>query len=52
MESNVQAQRFWERAVAAFTGNAARPMCMELGGKHWDVFAFESRQLTDGAITR
>jgi predicted acetyltransferase len=52
MQSNVQAQRFWGKAITAFTGKTIRPMRVEMGGKRWRVFAFESRQRADNAITK
>jgi predicted acetyltransferase len=43
MESNSPARRFWERAVASFTGAEAGPVRVEKGGKWWSVFSFESK---------
>jgi len=43
MQANPRALPFWERAVAAFTGEAIRPAPVEKSGKRWHVFSFESR---------
>jgi predicted acetyltransferase len=42
MESNQSAFCFWERATAAFTGEAVRPGRFEKNGEEWYVFSFES----------
>lgn len=42
MEANHSAQKFWERAVALFTGAPASSARVRKDGKVWDVFSFES----------
>lgn len=42
MEANVSARRFWAGAVAMFVGEAIQPVCVEKGGKRWEVFSFQS----------
>jgi predicted acetyltransferase len=41
MEANVSARRFWERAIAAFTGQAAQAVRVEKAEEGWDIFSFE-----------
>jgi predicted acetyltransferase len=43
MESNVAAQRFWERAIGAFTGEPVESVRIEKGGRVWHVFRFDGR---------
>lgn len=43
MESNRAALNFWQRAIAAFTGEAVHPSRIEKDGLCWHVFAFESK---------
>jgi predicted acetyltransferase len=43
MEANISGQHFWEAAIAAFTGEVARPVCIEKNGRRWNVFSFESK---------
>jgi len=42
MESNVPAQHFWSRAIAAFTGKPVIPTPFENCGSRWLVFSFAS----------
>ena len=42
LESNVPAQHFWARAIAAFTGKAVIPTPFEDGSSRWRVFSFDS----------
>ena len=42
MEANVSARRFWARAIAMFLGEVVAPVCLEKGGKNWEVFSFQS----------
>jgi predicted acetyltransferase len=51
MQSHVPAQSFWAHAVAAFTGESIRPMGVEMGGRRWKVFAFESGHRADSSAT-
>jgi predicted acetyltransferase len=44
MQSNVLANLFWEQAVSNFTGEASQPVCVEKGGRHWQLFPFESKR--------
>lgn len=41
MESNDGAWRFWECAIAAFTGKAVDAIRVERDGEWWRVFSFE-----------
>jgi predicted acetyltransferase len=41
MQSNASAQRFWERAIAEFVGEAIHPVSVEKDGTGWWVFSFE-----------
>jgi predicted acetyltransferase len=42
MEANVSALRFWERAIAAFTGEVVPAFRVEKDGQGWKLFSFES----------
>ncbi len=42
MESNRPANRFWERAVRGFAGEAVRSASIETHGKSWRVFSFDA----------
>jgi predicted acetyltransferase len=44
MESNRVALNFWQRAIAAFIGEAIHPARIEKDNEFWYVFAFESKQ--------
>ncbi len=44
MERNRTAMNFWERAIAAFHGEAVQPARIEKDGEGWYVFAFECKQ--------
>ena len=44
MESNRAALPFWQRAVAAFQGEAIQPARIEKDGESWYVFEFESER--------
>ena len=46
MESNRSALEFWERAIAAFTGEIIPPNRIEKDGTHWRVFSFESTHVS------
>ena len=43
MQSNVLAQHFWAHAVSMFMGEAVHPVPFEKGRKHWNLFSFESK---------
>lgn len=43
LESNVQARHFWARAISKLTGEVISPLPVEIGGRHWTVFSFDSR---------
>ena len=45
MEINPSAIRFWERAIAEFTGQPTAFQNMEKDGKSWRVFSFESKKV-------
>jgi predicted acetyltransferase len=49
MESNHSARRFWAHAISAFTGETIFPGRVEIGGKPWRVFAFESKTVPEGS---
>jgi predicted acetyltransferase len=40
MRSNRAARRFWERAIAAFTGKTIQPVNFEKDGERWHKFSF------------
>jgi predicted acetyltransferase len=42
MESNIWAHEFWALTIAAFTGAAIHPDRVEIDGKCWKLFLFES----------
>jgi predicted acetyltransferase len=42
IRSNHPAHHFWERAIAAFTGETIHSVRVEKGGEYWHVFSFES----------
>jgi predicted acetyltransferase len=42
MQANVSAHEFWERAIAAFTGQAIHSSGFEKNGVSWRFFSFES----------
>jgi predicted acetyltransferase len=44
MQSNVRANLFWEQAIANFIGEAIQPVRVEKGGRHWQLFSFESKR--------
>ena len=46
MESNHAAHQFWQRAIAAFTGQRVHSSCIEKAGGSWRVFTFESRPVS------
>ena len=41
MESNRDAFKFWQRAIATFIGGTVQPTSIEKDGERWHVFAFE-----------
>jgi predicted acetyltransferase len=43
LQSNVVACNFWERAIAAFTGESTDPAGVEKDGECWKLFSFESK---------
>jgi|SRR5271157_424005 len=45
MESNVSAHHFWARAISLFTGEAIHPARVEIDGKCWKLFSFESQRV-------
>ncbi|HLJ51311.1 MAG TPA: GNAT family N-acetyltransferase [Bryobacteraceae bacterium] len=42
MEANRSGYPFWERAIAAFTGQAIQASRLQRDGRWWRVFSFES----------
>ena len=44
MERNGTALNFWQRAIAAFNGEAIEPVRIDKDGEGWYVFAFECRR--------
>lgn len=42
VESNVSAHNFWVRAISSLTGTAVDPLRIEIDGKGWKLFSFES----------
>jgi predicted acetyltransferase len=42
MQSNVAACKFWSCAISSFVGEKNGPLRVEIDGKPWDVFSFES----------
>jgi predicted acetyltransferase len=42
MQSNLPASLFWERAISDFTGESIRPVDVEIAGRSWQLFSFES----------
>jgi len=42
LKANDSAHKFWEHAIAAFTGDAAHSSLFEKNGECWRVFSFES----------
>ena len=44
MQSNRTALHFWQRAIAAFNGEAVEPAFFEKDGEGWWVFDFESNR--------
>ena len=42
MQANVSAHHFWERAIAAFAGDALHSSLIEKNGEHWHLFSFAS----------
>jgi hypothetical protein len=45
MRRNHPAHHFWERAIAAFTGETIHSVRVEKGGEYWDLFSFESKRV-------
>ena len=45
MEANVQAHKFWSRAISSFTGKPITSVHIERDGQRWHVFSFESGQV-------
>jgi len=43
MDRNSKAQGFWPDAVHKFLGMAVQPAILEINGKSWQVYSFESR---------
>jgi predicted acetyltransferase len=43
IEANISAQHFWARAIAAFVGEAIRPVLIDKRGEGWLLFSFESK---------
>jgi predicted acetyltransferase len=43
MANNVAALRFWNSAVARFTGWPAQSVRLEIGGREWHVLSFEAK---------
>jgi Predicted acetyltransferase len=43
LQANGAALNFWQRAIAAFAGEAIQSATIEKDGKGWHVFSFESR---------
>lgn len=42
LERNRPAYEFWERAIAGFAGGPVAPVRVQIQGKGWQVFSFES----------
>jgi predicted acetyltransferase len=42
MRANQGAHKFWQRAIAGFTGGATAPACVEKASETWIVFSFDS----------
>src|SRR5262249_31377947 len=43
LEKNLAAQSFWQNAISKFLGSHSEPALMEVAGKKWYVFAFDSK---------
>jgi predicted acetyltransferase len=46
LKANTAAQRFWARAISLFVGETIPPVRIEKEGTPWEVFFFESKQVT------
>jgi predicted acetyltransferase len=45
MRRNHPAHHFWERAIAAFTGETIHSVRVEKGGEYWHLLSFESKRV-------
>jgi len=46
MEANVAARQFWDRAISSFLGRASSTVRLDHDGEQWQVFSFESEDLS------
>jgi predicted acetyltransferase len=44
MQSNLPSSLFWGRAVSDFTGESIQPIDVEIAGRPWQLFSFESKR--------
>jgi predicted acetyltransferase len=45
MESNKVAYQFWARAVATVSQQTVSPLRVEINGRYWQVFSFDSTEI-------
>jgi predicted acetyltransferase len=45
MEANIPAQQFWAGAIATFLGENILPVPIEIGGRRWVLFSFDTSKL-------